>query len=65
MTGVNHWILCFPFFLLEEEKANRVAALCSWEGEGNTLLLTTVNEIRINEWIPEYFFPCAEGCIPQ
>lgn len=62
MTGVNHWILCSALFLLEAEEANSSS---SWEGEGSTLLLTTVNEVRINEWISEYFFSCAKGCIPK
>lgn len=56
MTGVHHSILCFPLSLLEAEEANRAAALCSWEGEGSTLLLPTVNEFRINEWVSEWFF---------
>lgn len=60
MTGVHHSILCFPLSLLEAEEANRAAALCSWEGEESTLLLPTVNEFRINEWVSEcFFFPCT------
>lgn len=65
MTGVHHSILCFPLSLLEAEEANRAAALCSWEGEGSTLLLPTVNEFRINEWVSEWFFFRAQGCVPK
>lgn len=39
MTGMEYLFLCFPLFLIAEEKANRVAALCSQKGEGNTLQL--------------------------
>ena len=58
MTGVKYSFLCFPLFLIEEEKANRVAALCSQKGEGNTLLLATAGEVSINEWMSDYFFLC-------
>lgn len=45
VTGMKYAFLCFPLFLIEEEKANRVAVLYRQKGEENVLLLTLADGV--------------------